>query len=100
MNDARCWCAQAGYDRGQERNAVVRRVTSVYEQIQDYSNRANPYPLYTELRKTQVSREEDGTYIVSTAEEIVPLLDDPRVSSDPRNFPTDNPRVPGGIGGV
>jgi cytochrome P450 len=74
-------------------------VTSVYEQILDYSSRANPYPLYTELRKTPVSREEDGTYVVSTAEEIAGLLHDPRVSSDPRNYPADHPRHAGGLGG-
>jgi len=50
-----------------------------------YANRANPYPLYAELRKTPVSRQPDGSYIVSTYKEIVSLLHDPRVSSDRRN---------------
>ena len=58
---------------------------SVWQQILDYSNRADPYPLYAELRKTPVVREEDGSYVVSTYREIVALLHDPRVSSDPRN---------------
>jgi cytochrome P450 len=61
--------------------------TSVVEQILDYANRANPYPLYAELRKTPVSLEADGTYVVSTYAEIAALLHDPRVSSDPRNRP-------------
>ena len=56
----------------------------VFDQILGYSNRANPYPLYAELRKTPVVREDDGSYIVSTYREIVALLRDPRVSSDPR----------------
>jgi len=77
----------------------VRQVTSTYEQILDYSNRADPYPLYTELRKTPVSREEDGTYIVSTYQEIVSLLHDPRVSSDPRNFPKGHHRRDVALGG-
>jgi cytochrome P450 len=47
-----------------------------------YANRANPYPFYAELRKTPVSRQPDGSYIVSTFREIVSLLHDPRVSSD------------------
>jgi cytochrome P450 len=64
----------------------VRQTASVYEQILDYSNRANPYPLYAELRKTPVSREEDGTYVVSAYQEIVALLHDPRLSSDPQKF--------------
>jgi fatty acid omega-hydroxylase len=45
-------------------------------------NRANPYPFYEELRKTPVSRQPDGTYVVSTYREIVQMLHDPRVSSD------------------
>ncbi|MBT2234477.1 cytochrome P450 [Nonomuraea sp. NEAU-A123] len=56
--------------------------TSVYEQVLDQSNRANPYPLYAELRKTPVARQDDGSYVVSTYREIVALLHDPRVSSD------------------
>ncbi len=58
---------------------------TLLQEILAYRNRANPYPLYTELRKTPVSRQADGTYIVSTYREIVSLLHDPRVSSDPRN---------------
>jgi cytochrome P450 len=60
---------------------------SVWQQILDYSNRADPYPLYAELRKTPVVRAEDGSYVVSTYREIVALLHDPRISSDPRNIP-------------
>jgi cytochrome P450 len=57
---------------------------SIYDQILDYSNRADPYPLYAELRRTPVSRADDGSYVVSTYREIVALLHDPRVSSDRR----------------
>jgi cytochrome P450 len=64
---------------------------SVYQEILDYANRANPYPLYARLRQTPLTREEDGTYVVSTYREIVALLHDPRLSSDPRkvNKPED-----------
>jgi cytochrome P450 len=58
---------------------------SVFDQILDYANRANPYPLYAELRRTPVSRADDGSYVISTYAEIVALLHDPRVSSDPHN---------------
>jgi cytochrome P450 len=61
--------------------------TTVWQQILDYSNRADPYPLFAELRKTPVLREEDGNYVVSTYQEIVGLLHDPRLSSDFRNLP-------------
>jgi fatty acid omega-hydroxylase len=50
-----------------------------------YENRANPYPFYAELRKTPVSRQPDGSFIVSTYREVLSILHDPRVSSDPRN---------------
>src|SRR5580658_3197025 len=59
---------------------------SVFEQILDYSNRAHPYWLYSQLREAPVSRQEDGSYVVSTYPEIVALLHDPRVSSDPRKL--------------
>jgi cytochrome P450 len=72
---------------------------SVYDQILDFGNRADPYPLYAELRRTPVSRADDGSYVVSTYREIVALLHDPRVSSDQRNRPdypwTDETAGPG-----
>ena len=55
--------------------------TNVFAQILDYANRADPYPLYAELRKTPVARQDDGSYVVSTYREIVDLLHDPRISS-------------------
>ena len=55
---------------------------TVWEQIIDYSRRADPYPLYAELRKTPVARQPDGSYLVSTYPEIISLLHDPRISSD------------------
>jgi cytochrome P450 len=58
----------------------------VYAQIHQFANRADPYPLYAELRKTPVARQDDGSYVVSTYQEIVGLLHDPRVSSDRRNL--------------
>ncbi|MEV6923428.1 cytochrome P450 [Dactylosporangium sp. NPDC051485] len=61
--------------------------SSIFEQILDPANRADPFPLYAELRKTPVARQPDGTYLVSTYDEIVALLHDHRVSSDPRNHP-------------
>jgi cytochrome P450 len=59
----------------------------IWRQILDYSHRADPYPLYAELRETPVLRLEDGSYVVSTYREIVALLHDPRLSSDARNLP-------------
>jgi cytochrome P450 len=48
-------------------------------------SRANPYPLYAELRTRPVSRQADGTWVVSGFDEISALLHDPRISSDMDN---------------
>ncbi|MFD5798543.1 cytochrome P450 [Streptomyces diastatochromogenes] len=59
---------------------------SLLRQITDYANRANPYPLYEELRKTPVLHEEEGgPYLVSSYWDIESLLHDPRISSDQSN---------------
>ncbi|ANP53550.1 cytochrome P450 [Streptomyces griseochromogenes] len=59
---------------------------SLLRQITDYANRANPYPLYEELRKTPVlHEEEDGPYVISSYWDIESLLHDPRISSDQSN---------------
>src|SRR3954462_15753700 len=65
--------------------ATIAPPASVFAQILDYANRANPYPLYAELRKTPVARQDDGSYVVSTYQEIVDLLHDPRISSQDRD---------------
>src|SRR5437868_10078400 len=62
-----------------------------WQHVLRYANRANPYPFYAELRKTPVSRQPDGSYVVSTYREIVALTHDPRVSSDSRNRPPEAP---------
>ncbi|MFE2547440.1 cytochrome P450 [Streptomyces sp. NPDC059355] len=59
---------------------------AMLRQIIDYSSRADPYPLYEELRRTPVFHDADGPYLVSTYHEILGLLHDPRISSDPRNL--------------
>jgi len=46
-------------------------------------SRQDPYPLWAEMRKTPVARQPDGSYVVSGYEQIVSLLHDPRVSSEP-----------------
>ncbi|MFI9627613.1 cytochrome P450 [Streptomyces sp. NPDC052042] len=55
-------------------------------QILSYSNRADPYPLYAELRRTPVVQGGDSLFVVSTYWEVKGLLHDPRVSSDARNL--------------
>lgn len=64
--------------------------TTLFEQVLDPDNRANPYPLFAQLRRQPVCRQEDGTYVVSTHAEIARLVSDPRISSedlpDPQKF--------------
>ncbi|ANP51423.1 cytochrome P450 [Streptomyces griseochromogenes] len=63
--------------------------------ILDYSSRADPYPLYAELRRTPVARQEDGSYVVSTYRELTDLLHDPHLSSDVRNLSRPMPQGQG-----
>ncbi|MFJ5797597.1 cytochrome P450 [Streptomyces decoyicus] len=57
---------------------------TLFHRITDYANRADPYPLYAELREAGVARQEDGSYLVGTYHAIEALLHDPRISSDRR----------------
>ena len=57
---------------------------TLLERITDYASRPDPYPLYAELRESAVARQTDGSYLVGRYHEIVSLLHDPRISSDPR----------------
>ncbi|MEW2131410.1 cytochrome P450 [Streptomyces sp. NPDC005435] len=60
---------------------------SLVRQITDFANRANPYPLYAELRRTPVLHEEAGDpYVISSYWDIEGLLHDPRISSDATNL--------------
>ncbi|MFJ6540077.1 cytochrome P450 [Streptomyces sp. NPDC091385] len=60
---------------------------SLVRQITDFANRANPYPLYAELRRTPVLHEAEGDpYVISSYWDIESLLHDPRISSDASNL--------------
>ncbi|MGW5939313.1 cytochrome P450 [Streptomyces celluloflavus] len=59
---------------------------TLFHRITDYVHRADPYPLYAELRENGVARQEDGSYLVGTYHEIAALLHDPRISSDVRHL--------------
>ncbi|MFD9097560.1 cytochrome P450 [Streptomyces collinus] len=59
----------------------------LFRRITDFANRADPYPLYAELRRTPVLHEEEGgPYVVSSYYDIEALLHDPRISSDAANL--------------
>ncbi|WP_030646364.1 MULTISPECIES: cytochrome P450 [Streptomyces] len=65
--------------------------------IFDYSARADPYPLYAELRETPVARQEDGSYVISTYREITDLLHDPHLSSDMHSLSRPVPALEEGV---
>ncbi len=56
----------------------------LFARVLDPASRPDPYPLYAELRRSPVSLQGDGSYVVSGYAEIEQLLHDPRVSSDER----------------
>jgi cytochrome P450 len=58
---------------------------TLFRRITDYGSRADPYPLYAELRRHGVALQDDGSFLVGTYHEIAALLHDPRISSDRRN---------------
>ncbi|MEU9126434.1 cytochrome P450 [Streptomyces sp. NPDC048506] len=60
--------------------------TDTLRRILDYSSRADPYPLYAELRETPVAPQEDGSYVISTYRELTDILHNPHLSSDVRNL--------------
>jgi cytochrome P450 len=58
---------------------------TLFHRIAGYESRADPYPLYAELRRHRVAPQDDGSFLVGTYHEIAALLHDPRISSDRRN---------------
>ncbi len=57
---------------------------TLFAQVLDPANCPDPYPLYAQLRRTPVTLQDDGTYVISTYAEIATLLHDPRISTDER----------------
>lgn len=57
---------------------------NLLNQVLDYTNRADPYPIYARMREHPVFVQDDGRYIVSTYAEIRACLQDSRFSSDLR----------------
>ena len=57
---------------------------SLFQQIVAYANRANPYPLYAQLRETPISFQEGIGFVASSHAAISTLLADPRLSSEGR----------------
>ena len=54
---------------------------ALFAAVMDPANRADPYGLYARLREHPVSRQRDGSYVVSSHAAIRALIFDPRLSS-------------------
>lgn len=58
--------------------------TATWDRFLDHDNRHDPYPLYARLRDTApVQRLDDGAFLVTGYDEILQVVHDPRISSDP-----------------
>lgn len=55
---------------------------TLFSAVLDPANRADPYPIYARLRENPVSRQRDGSVVVSTHAAIRSLIFDPRLSSE------------------
>ncbi|GJE18820.1 cytochrome P450 [Methylobacterium marchantiae] len=55
---------------------------TLFSEVLDPANRADPYPIYARLRENPVSPQRDGSIVVSTHAAIRSLIFDPRLSSE------------------
>jgi cytochrome P450/NADPH-dependent 2,4-dienoyl-CoA reductase/sulfur reductase-like enzyme len=83
--------------RQDEGRMTTAETPCTLQRIFDHSARADPYPLYAELRETPVARQEDGSYVISTYREITAVLNDPHLSCDMRNLSRPMPSVEEGV---
>ena len=60
----------------------------IMRQVGEQANRHNPWPLYAQLRQNRVVQLAPGSYALGRYDDVLALLHDPRVSSDPHT-PTD-----------
>jgi cytochrome P450 len=64
--------------------------SNLLDQILDYASRANPYPIYDQMREHPIQRQDNGRYVVSSYALVDQVLHDTRMSVDMRksNEPT------------
>jgi len=55
-------------------------------QVGQQANRHNPWPLYAQLRQQRVVPLAEGSYAIGRYDDVLALLHDPRVSSDPHTL--------------
>jgi cytochrome P450 len=55
---------------------------NLFAEILKPENRADPHPLWEQMRRQPISRQDDGTWVVTGYEAVRTLMGDPRLSSD------------------
>ncbi|MFT4305382.1 MAG: cytochrome P450, partial [Microbacterium sp.] len=57
--------------------------STTWETLLEQDSRHNPYPVYEQLRTQPVQQLANGAFLVTGYDEILQLMHDPRISSDP-----------------
>jgi cytochrome P450 len=67
--------------------------SDLMRQVGQQASRPNPWPLYAQLRQERVVQLDERSYAVGRYDDVLALLHDPRVSSDPHTLtdPGDRP---------
>jgi cytochrome P450 len=60
--------------------------SDLMRQVGEQASRANPWPLYAQLRRHRVIPLEERSYAIGRYDDVLALLHDPRVSSDPHTL--------------
>jgi cytochrome P450 len=60
--------------------------SDLMHQVGEQASRPNPWPLYAQLRRHRVIPLEEGSYAIGRYDDVLALLHDPRVSSDPHTL--------------
>jgi cytochrome P450 len=65
----------------------------IMRQVGEQANRHNPWPLYAQLRRQRVVPLEERSYAIGRYDDVLALLHDPRVSSDPHTLADPGDRI-------
>ncbi|GCE24118.1 cytochrome P450 [Dictyobacter kobayashii] len=67
--------------------------SNLLDQVLNYANRANPYPIYAQMREHPVQLQDDGRYVVSSYELVDAIFHNPQMSVDMRKSKEPTVRV-------
>ncbi len=67
--------------------------SDLMHQVGEQANRHNPWPLYAQLRRHRVIPLDERSYAVGRYDDVLALLHDPRLSSDPHTLTDPGDRI-------